>query len=242
MENPQTENGHIDIANEIAEKLSSFHLSGNEWLILWVILRKTWGWHKKEDAISLTQFEKKTGLSRPSVREALTKLVGKKVLVVGKKVLGTNTYGFNKLYSQWVVGKKVLVGFSVRLVGKKEPILVGKKEHTKENKETITKEILPDKSGIPKKLSEKQLQQQSLIRYCREIQGITHEYVNYVKQTTALSKIFNTDYSEADIRFVIDEMWADPYWHDNTFDMMNVANNMQKYLNRTVYFKKGGKT
>jgi phage replication O-like protein O len=143
MENPQPEKGHIDIANEIVDHLSSYHLSGNEWMILWVVLRKTWGWHKKEDAISLTQFEKTTHLSRPSVKEALNKLVGKKVLVVGKKVLGINTYSFNKLYSQWVVGKKVLVGFSVKLVPKKVLPLVGKKEHTKETitKETITKEI-----------------------------------------------------------------------------------------------------
>lgn len=143
MENPQWENGHIDIANEIAKKLSSYHLSGNEWLILWVVFRKTWGWHKKEDAISLTQFERETGLSRPSVKEALNKLVGKKVLVVGKKVLGINVWSFNKYYSQWIVGKKVLVGFSVKLVPKKVLSLVGKKEHTKETttKETITKDI-----------------------------------------------------------------------------------------------------
>ncbi len=151
MENPQRENGHIEIANEIVEKLATFHLSGNEWQVFWVVIRKTWGWNKKEDAISLTQFQKETNLSRPSVKEAIDKLVGKKVLVVGKKELvvgkkelGTNTYGFNKLYSQWVVGKKELVGFSVKVVGKKEPKLVGKKEHTIDNKDINTKDIYID--------------------------------------------------------------------------------------------------
>ena len=65
-------------------------------------------------------------------------------------------------------------------------------------------------------------------------------FVNFAKQTTALKKIFMAGYSESDIRFTIDEMWKDQYWHDNTFDLMSVANNIHRYLNRTVYFKKGG--
>lgn len=104
----------------------------------------------------------------------------------------------------------------------------------------IKNNTLPDTSGIPKSSSEKQNLYRGLIRYCRETQGIEKEFVNYVKQTTALKRIFMAGYSEPDIRFVIEEMWKDPYWHDNTFDLMNVANQMQKYLNRTVYFKKGG--
>ena len=138
---PQRENGHIDINNENGEQFAKLHLSGNEWQILWVVLRKTWGWQKKEDFISLTQFEESTGLSRPSVKEAIDKLVGKKVLVV-KKELYINSYSFNKLYNEWIVPKKVLVGFSVRdsrVFGNK---LVGKKEHTKDNiQKTITKDI-----------------------------------------------------------------------------------------------------
>ena len=44
MASPQRENGHIDIANEIADKFCSYRLSGQEWQIVWVVLRKTWGW------------------------------------------------------------------------------------------------------------------------------------------------------------------------------------------------------
>lgn len=141
MVNPQLENGYISVATEIVDKLCSYHMSGNEWMIIWVVLRKTWGWHKKEDAISLTQFQKLTGLSRPSVSEALTKLVGKKVLVVGKKVLGTQVYSFNKVFSRWVVGKKVLVGFSVQASRVFGQTLVPKKVHTKDTntKDTIQK-------------------------------------------------------------------------------------------------------
>ena len=145
---PQLEDGYIRIAREIVKQLIKLHLSGNEWQIVWGVWDKTWGWHKKEDAISLTQFEKMTALSRPSVKEAIDKLVGKKVLVVRKEPF-INVYRFNKVYSDWIVPKKVLVGFSVttsrekgtRVVGKKEPKLVPKKEHTIDNKDTYTKDI-----------------------------------------------------------------------------------------------------
>lgn len=147
--NPQSENGHVRINEENVEHFAMTHLSGNEWQVLWVVLRKTWGWHKKEDAISITQFQKATKLSRPSVTEALDKLVGKKVLVV-KKQAYVNIYGFNKLYNQWVVPKKELVGFSVRdgsekgtrVVPKKEPKLVPKKEHTINKIDTNTKDTI----------------------------------------------------------------------------------------------------
>ena len=52
MANPQAENGHTDIANEIVEALARTRISGTETQLLWVIFRKTYGWHKKEDEIS----------------------------------------------------------------------------------------------------------------------------------------------------------------------------------------------
>jgi phage replication O-like protein O len=144
---PQIEDGYVRIATELTEQFSKLHLSGNEWQVLWVVIRKTWGWQKKSDTISLTQFQKITQLLRPSVVEAVTKLVGKKVLLVNKNGY-INEYSFNKDYSQWnsrekgtslkqpkLVPKKELL-----IVPKKQPKLVPKKEHTKDNKDTITKE------------------------------------------------------------------------------------------------------
>ena len=145
MENikkPQLEDGYTSIANEIVEKLGKLHLSGNEWQIVWIVLRKTYGWHKKSDQISLTQFQKLTGLSRPSVWEAIGKLVGKKVLVV-KKEPYINEYSFNKLYNQWIVGKKELVGFSVPTSREKGTKTSREKGTHKIYKETIQKKVLP---------------------------------------------------------------------------------------------------
>lgn len=64
MINPQIENGYTKIATEIIEKFCYYRISGEEWLVLWVVLRKTYGWNKKEDKISLSQFADLTKLSR----------------------------------------------------------------------------------------------------------------------------------------------------------------------------------
>lgn len=156
MGNPQLEDGYMRISIEIIDRFKKLHLSGNEWQIVWVVLRKTWGWGKKTDTISLSQFQEESGLSRPSVTEALRKLVGKKVLVLHKQTY-ISTYSFNKLYDEWdttkLVPKRVLVGFSVAtstekgttLVPKKEPKLVPKKEHTIDNIDTYTKDTIQKK-------------------------------------------------------------------------------------------------
>ena len=85
MASPQIEDGHIDIANDIADYLCRYRISGEEWLVLWAILRKTYGWKKKEDRIALSQFAAMTGLKRQTVLRAINKLSSKKITTVIKK-------------------------------------------------------------------------------------------------------------------------------------------------------------
>ena len=80
MANLQAENGHVDIANEIIEALALQVISPDEWRVLMVIWRKTSGWHKKEDLVSLMQFCKKTGMGKPHVCRALSKLVARNII------------------------------------------------------------------------------------------------------------------------------------------------------------------
>ena len=106
MANPQRENGHIDIANEIAEKLARTQLSGTEHRILWAIWRKTWGWHKKEDRISLSQLVKMTELDRRSLRRTLKGLIEKNIVIknFGRDKIAPgsiNFLRFNKDYETW---------------------------------------------------------------------------------------------------------------------------------------------
>jgi phage replication O-like protein O len=50
--------------------------------ILLVIIRQTHGWKKKKDRISISQFEKKTGLSRRVISETIKILVEKNIIIV----------------------------------------------------------------------------------------------------------------------------------------------------------------
>jgi phage replication O-like protein O len=142
VSNPQKEHGYTAIANEIMEALARIRISGEARQVLDVIFRKTYGFNKKEDSIALSQFVLKTGLKKPSVSRALSKL--DKMNIINKKVNEKgNIYRFNKQYDTWKpLTKKIIVNKKVnkRLQKSKSPLT--KKLHTKETitKETITKE------------------------------------------------------------------------------------------------------
>src|SRR3990167_6916485 len=79
--NPQLTDGYLKIANPIISALQKIRISGEEWQILLVVLRQTYGYNKKEDAISLGQFSKYTGIKRPNIARAIKKLLSKKITV-----------------------------------------------------------------------------------------------------------------------------------------------------------------
>lgn len=143
MANPKVKNGYLPIANELVERLARLYLSPNEWRIIWATWRKTWCWadgeRKKDfDWISLSQYEKITGLDRKSICRSIKKIVAKQVLLKS-----TNGYGFNQNYDEWVVAKQPPSG-TTATKGSGDSLLkvVAKQPHTKETitKETITKD------------------------------------------------------------------------------------------------------
>jgi len=106
MANPQAENGHIDIANELGEAFFNLQLSGNQWRILWVIFRQTYGWHKKADRISISYFQRKTSLKRRHISRAIKDMVGRKIVTKNDTTF-ISTYGFQKDYSKWELSPKM---------------------------------------------------------------------------------------------------------------------------------------
>ena len=105
MANPQKEQGFTPIAHTILEQIGRTRLLGSEFQVVLCVLRKTYGYGKKEDVISLTQFEKFTGLSRPTVVKTLKNLIARNILV--KTALPA--YKFNKDWDSWVVNTALLV-------------------------------------------------------------------------------------------------------------------------------------
>lgn len=107
MASPQLENGYTTIANELLEKLIYLEFpknTGSLPLRLCIfIIRKTYGYHKKMDIISLSQFQKATNeKSRTNLSFWLKYLVLAKILVRIKKSDNEIEYGLNKDYEQWL--------------------------------------------------------------------------------------------------------------------------------------------
>ncbi len=100
MANPQRENGHLRIANELIEAFQWLHLSGNQWRLLWTILRFTYGWNKKVDHISLTTFEKCTGLNRWNLKRDLNDLLHRGIIIKDSSDYITK-YGLQKDHTKW---------------------------------------------------------------------------------------------------------------------------------------------
>ena len=80
MSNPQLENGHLRIANEIWDALCRIRIRGEANQVLNFIIRKTYGYNKKWDRISLSQFVCGTGVCKPSICRAIKILLNMKLI------------------------------------------------------------------------------------------------------------------------------------------------------------------
>ena len=102
MAKPQLENGHTQIANEILEKLARTSLSPNQWQVLLVIIRKTYGFHKKVDWIANSQICEATGLCKAVVSRCLSSLFDIELITrKGKHI------GLQKDWTRWKLAEQL---------------------------------------------------------------------------------------------------------------------------------------
>jgi phage replication O-like protein O len=161
MASPQTENGYTKIANELLDQLVATHLPAREKDMLLFIIRKTYGYNKKSDRISLTQFEKALKVSRPIISKALKNLINRK-MVVRTPLLDIT---FEKDWEKWVVDTPLLVK-NLNHLGNHALTKTGNHALTHKRKKEITKESIP--KGIPQAVQEKL----DLIEYLRTKLGL----------------------------------------------------------------------
>ena len=108
MASPQLEDGHTQIANELMDAFCRCFPGGSVAQTLLAILRQTYGWHKKEDTISISQLSKMTTLSRRAVIYAIQNLEAMRMITV-KRLRGRgnknliNTIALQKNYELWMV-------------------------------------------------------------------------------------------------------------------------------------------
>jgi phage replication O-like protein O len=92
--------GYTRIHNKILEQLAKSNLAPLELRILLYLFRKTYGYHKKSDVISISQFEECEG-SRVGTIEAIKNLLRLKVIY--REPHGQAfEYGFNKYFEEWL--------------------------------------------------------------------------------------------------------------------------------------------
>lgn len=116
---PQLENGYIRIATDIAKYLAQTYMSSYESQVMWSIFIKTYGFKKKEDWISNSQFVSLTKMHKAHVSRTIKKLILRRIVTqTGNKI------AFQKDAALWCeLPKQVTVtqtGNSVAHLGNKE--------------------------------------------------------------------------------------------------------------------------
>lgn len=203
MDSPQLENGYVKIANEIIEALAKIRIPGECCQVLWVIFRKTYGWNKKEDMISFSQISEATGIKRPHVSRAISKLIDMRVVTKNGNS-GINKYRFNKVYGEWqalpkkVTDLKVLPKKVTGVTNNGNKGVTNNGKYKRQHKDTITKDIYthPLQKYIfdnPEFMNIRKLKRQITEKECKrieekyhqqEIKNILRSMENYKKLTT----------------------------------------------------------
>jgi phage replication O-like protein O len=102
VKKPQLEDGFTRIANELFEAVIGFGFSQRQLAVLLAVLRKTYGYGKKEDDMSASQIGELCKISRNHVTEAIGQLVKLSVLTKRHGNYGL-ILGVNKDYNNWGV-------------------------------------------------------------------------------------------------------------------------------------------
>ena len=98
MGSQDTENGFTKVPNEILEALAVIGLRSYEMRLVLFIIRKTYGWHKKKDWISLSQLSEGTFISKPNVCRTIRQLVSRNLIVRGRN----KHVGLNRDCTTWI--------------------------------------------------------------------------------------------------------------------------------------------
>tara|TARA_R100000329_G_C7604541_1_gene214473 strand:+ start:558 stop:1007 length:450 start_codon:yes stop_codon:yes gene_type:complete len=86
--------GFIPIPNKIFDKYMR-ELKPTEFLVLCAIIRKTWGWRKKEDKISVSQLMELTSCTNKTIISSLNELEKRKIISTKKRFKKTTKIRLN---------------------------------------------------------------------------------------------------------------------------------------------------
>lgn len=98
---PQLEDGFIRIANELMEAILGFGFTHRETMVLFAIIRKTYGYGKKTDDISASQLSELCKVPRQHVTTTLNVLAQRNVITKASGKFGT-IIGIQKSHKKWI--------------------------------------------------------------------------------------------------------------------------------------------
>lgn len=98
--NPQLEDGHTRIANELLEAISSYPFTGGELKVVLAVIRLTYGWQKSERPIKQRELVRLTRLHPRYLHRVLTRLRQDGVLF-RQRYSRPHCYALNKHYYGW---------------------------------------------------------------------------------------------------------------------------------------------
>ena len=103
MADVQLENGYTKIANKILERLALTKLSPTQFRLILVIWRYTYGFNRKDHAMSLTFLAEATGVHKQRVKQELDKLIESNIIIVTEEGTFSKSrkLAFNKDYDTW---------------------------------------------------------------------------------------------------------------------------------------------
>jgi len=228
---PQKENGFIGIANDLYEELTKVPLLGAELQVVLFVIRKTYGFNKIEDEISLTQFEKATCKSRPTIVKALKKLQLVNILQLvktGDSKKSSNIYKLNKDFDTWkLVNTSELVKQNGSTSKANASQLVKTGKHTKDNTKDNTKDILC-RVNIPYK---------EIIEYLNEKTGKKFNYRTKETQLKIKAR-WNNNWTFDDFKTVIDNKCAQWLTDDKMISFLRpetlFGTKFESYLNEII--------
>jgi phage replication O-like protein O len=145
MASPQCENGFVMVAVELWDALTATRLPGEDMQVLMAIIRKTYGFKKKQDSIAISQLQKMTGLPRQSVCRSLKRLKERNLISSHQNATRTpSTYAPNKDWEKWVPSHKLVTTSHQIATSPSHQIVSNLVTKSRPSKETIQKKERKD--------------------------------------------------------------------------------------------------
>lgn len=197
---PTGNRGYTKTPHELDEALMRTNLSSYQSRIVRAIIRKTYGWHKKEDWISNSQLVEMTGIAKSHVSRTVTQLIDRNI--VTKR---GNKFSLNESYTQWrELPKQVTVASS----GNKVTCTGEHKRNLYKRKNIYS----PDTLELTSLLADRIL-----------ANNPKHRFLSNGKRAATIQmwadpiyKLLSTDHQSAeDIKDVISWCQSDPFWKLN---------------------------